>query len=159
MWHETTHVGMARSPCGCYVVANYWPPGNWMVAGEFEANVQRPDPSKYAAFKQQEDEAAEAAKVKCQKCAQAIPVGQAYMPTPQVHAPLCGLPLLLCHSPVAPRPLALLARPAVRKVTCSLCAHNHRGRAAWVAKSWPCRCKTALDCPIGVQIGTSGVIL
>lgn len=87
VWHETTHVGMARSPCGCYVVANYWPPGNWMVAGEFEANVQRPDPSKYAAFKQQEDEAAEAAKVKCQKCAQAIPVGQAYMPTPQ--GPCC----------------------------------------------------------------------
>jgi hypothetical protein len=63
VWHETTHVGMARSPCGCFVVANYWPPGNWMMRGEFEANVQRPEPVKYLAFKKtQEDEEAEAAK-------------------------------------------------------------------------------------------------
>ena len=105
---------MARSPCGCFVVANYWPPGNWMMPGEFDANVQRPDPSKYAAFKKQEHEVAEAAKMKCHQCRQAIPVGQAYMPTLQVRA------RVNCHSffvsPVAPALRFRLDLPA-RKVT------------------------------------------
>jgi len=37
VWKSTTHVGMAASPNGTFVVANYFPAGNFM--GEFPNNV------------------------------------------------------------------------------------------------------------------------
>lgn len=37
--YNTTHVGLAVSDDGTYVVANYSPPGNYLHDGEFEANV------------------------------------------------------------------------------------------------------------------------
>tara|TARA_B110000208_G_scaffold111448_1_gene137525 strand:- start:464 stop:1489 length:1026 start_codon:yes stop_codon:yes gene_type:complete len=37
VWRGTTHVGMARDASGCFVVANYSPPGN--VEGLFARNV------------------------------------------------------------------------------------------------------------------------
>ena len=42
VWKATSHVGMARSPCGLFVVANYFPPGNLANPGEYEANVLPP---------------------------------------------------------------------------------------------------------------------
>jgi len=37
VWRGTTKVGMATSPDGCFLVANYWPPGN--CQGRFQQNV------------------------------------------------------------------------------------------------------------------------
>ena len=42
VWRATTHVGMARSSNGKYVVANYLPPGNSTAGGAFAANVPYP---------------------------------------------------------------------------------------------------------------------
>ena len=84
VWHDTTHVGMARSPCGCFVVANYFPPGNWMMPGEFEANVAEPDAAEYATYRIQEKEARDAARIKCADCTNVIPRGQPYCPAPKV---------------------------------------------------------------------------
>lgn len=39
VWYDTTHVGMARSQCGNYIVANYYPPGNWEEPETFRRNV------------------------------------------------------------------------------------------------------------------------
>mmetsp|Transcript_151971 Transcript_151971/g.269230 ORF Transcript_151971/g.269230 Transcript_151971/m.269230 type:complete len:414 (+) Transcript_151971:201-1442(+) len=39
VWYDTTHVGMARSSCGSYLVANYFPPGNWNEPEVFRRNV------------------------------------------------------------------------------------------------------------------------
>eukprot|EP00933_Yihiella_yeosuensis_P019744 TRINITY_DN1594_c0_g2_i1.p1 TRINITY_DN1594_c0_g2~~TRINITY_DN1594_c0_g2_i1.p1 ORF type:complete len:257 (-),score=55.80 TRINITY_DN1594_c0_g2_i1:218-988(-) len=41
VWKGSSHVGMAVSEDGCYVVANYWPAGNLM--GSFEQNVVPPE--------------------------------------------------------------------------------------------------------------------
>lgn len=40
VWKATTHVGMAKSKDGRFIVANYSPPGNMM--GAFPANVKPP---------------------------------------------------------------------------------------------------------------------
>jgi len=44
IWKDTTHVGAARIKCGntSLVVANYYPPGNWMGAANFRKNVPPP---------------------------------------------------------------------------------------------------------------------
>lgn len=39
VWYDTTHVGMARSHCGNFIVANYFPPGNWDGEEYFRLNV------------------------------------------------------------------------------------------------------------------------
>lgn len=39
VWYDTTHVGMARSACGQYLVANYFPAGNWDNSDCFAKNV------------------------------------------------------------------------------------------------------------------------
>ena len=49
VWAETTHVGVARSADGIWVIANYRPPGNW--CGEEAANVGPPNGTPSAASK------------------------------------------------------------------------------------------------------------
>lgn len=39
VWYDTTHVGMCQSKCGQYIVANFYPPGNWQDAPTYEKNV------------------------------------------------------------------------------------------------------------------------
>lgn len=39
IWYDTTHVGMARSTCGKFLVANYFPPGNWEDEEQYRKNV------------------------------------------------------------------------------------------------------------------------
>lgn len=39
VWYDTTHVGMARSACGKFIVANYFPAGNWAGETSFQTNV------------------------------------------------------------------------------------------------------------------------
>ena len=39
VWASTLKVGVAVSPNGLFVVANYSPPGNYLGAGQFEENV------------------------------------------------------------------------------------------------------------------------
>lgn len=39
VWYDTTHVGMARSACGQFLVANYFPAGNWEGEDSFKENV------------------------------------------------------------------------------------------------------------------------
>jgi hypothetical protein len=39
VWYNTTHVGMAFSPDGRFIVANYGPPGNYLMPGQFTDNV------------------------------------------------------------------------------------------------------------------------
>lgn len=46
VWYDTTHVGMARSLCGKFIVANYYPPANWEDEELFRQNVLPP----YAPF-------------------------------------------------------------------------------------------------------------
>jgi len=43
VWVETTHVGMAKSDCGKFVIANYLPAGNMTMPGWFEKNVLPPN--------------------------------------------------------------------------------------------------------------------
>lgn len=47
VWHDTTHVGVAKSQDGRFYAANFWPRGNVVGrangAKEFEQNVFRPD--------------------------------------------------------------------------------------------------------------------
>lgn len=47
VWKATTHVGMARSLDGKYLVANYLPPGNSGPAGAFAGNVPYPTAAGY----------------------------------------------------------------------------------------------------------------
>jgi len=39
VWYDTTHVGMAQSKCGQYIVANFFPPGNWQGEEHYQKNV------------------------------------------------------------------------------------------------------------------------
>lgn len=39
IWYDTTHVGMAQSKCGQYIVVNFYPPGNWQGKEHYEKNV------------------------------------------------------------------------------------------------------------------------
>ena len=43
VWASTTHMGAAKEVKGshCFVVANYLPPGNMNMRGEFEKNVKK----------------------------------------------------------------------------------------------------------------------
>lgn len=42
VWYDTTHVGVARSRCGTFIVANYFPVGNWESAEHYRKNVLPP---------------------------------------------------------------------------------------------------------------------
>jgi Ca2+-binding EF-hand superfamily protein len=39
VWYDTTHVGIAQSKCGKYIVANFYPPGNWQDTQQYQMNV------------------------------------------------------------------------------------------------------------------------